>query len=366
MAAVFYLGGGWYFSGQIRDEITVTAPGHERDLRVEAVTGGSVTLRAVGTAPEALGEPRLYGLDWTGGFGQVGAVLGTSGDRVTRALLVLAGAAPRVGDPARLVRDAFPDDPRVALGRAVQDVTIRSDGRDLPAWFVPGASRTWAVLVHGKGTTRTEMLRLMRTTTALGLPSLDISYRRDAETGGGLMRFGQDEWPDLEAAVRYALDQGAARVVLLGASAGGSVSASFLENSPLRSHVVANVFDAANLDFGATVEHAAAERTLPLVGVRVPSSLVWVAQQIAGVRFGLDSRRTDYLDDLDWLSVPTLAFQGTADDTVPPAITTRLAAARPGLVRAELVDGAGHVESWNTAPVRYDREVRRFLTPYVG
>jgi uncharacterized protein len=363
LTALFYLGGGWYFSGQIRDGITAYTPMRTLDLRVTEVTDRSVTLEATGEAPEVLATDKVYGLEWETGYGQVSALLGKEQDEVTRSFVILAGSAPEVDDPARLRKDAFPD-PEVALGVPVEEVRIASEGVELPAWYAPGDGTTWAVLTHGKGVTRGEMLRLMRTTTELGFPSLNITYRRDAENGGGLNRFGQDEWRDLEATVQYARDRGATSIVLVGGSAGAGISASFLENSTLREHVEALVFDAPMLDLGAAVSHGASGRELPVVGLPVPDSLVWTARQIAGLRFDLDAERTSYLDDTSWLTVPTWVHHGTTDGTVPFSVTERLDAAEPELVEHTLVEGADHVESWNVAPREYDRSVRAFLSSY--
>ena len=364
LGVVLLLAGGWYFSGEIRSgalEVrTTTAP---LDLSVSAVSASSVTLEPTQERPDALDDDATYGLDWPGGYGHVREVL-TPGEEVTRRLVLLSGDAPVPGQRARLRRDAFPD-PRTAVGTAASEVSYSSDAGTFAAWFVPGKGSTWAVLTHGRGADRAEMLRLMRSTSALGLPSLDITYRRDRDNGGGLAQFGQDEWVDLEAAVQYALDHGARSVVLVGTSMGGAVSAAFLERSPLAEHVVALVLDAPMLDLAATIEHGAAQRRLPLVGLPIPGALTWTARQIAGRRFDLDAGRVDYLDDTDWLTVPALVFHGTQDETVPASVTRRLDAAQPRLVDHVVVEGADHVESWNVDPAAYDRAVRRFLAPVV-
>lgn len=363
LAGLLYLGGGWYFAREIGREVLVAETSRTCDLVVVAVTADSVTLEALHARPAALGTSKVYGLQWQQGFGQVTRLLGSSRGRVVRALEVLDGPPPEVGDRVGLRKEAFLT-PATA-GITAREVTFGADGAALPAWFAPGLGATWAVLVHGKGATRTEMLRLMRCTVSLGLPSLDIAYRRDPEMGGGPIRFGKDEWPDVEAAVRYSLAHGAARVVLLACSSGAAISASFLRHSSLAGQVAAMVFDAPMLDLDATVRHHAAGRTLPVVGLPIPGSLLRTARRIAGTRFGLDARSTSYLDDTDWLRVPILVFHGTADRMVPCSITERLAAARPDLVAHSLVDGADHVESWNVMPGEYDREVRRFLTRHV-
>lgn len=361
LVVLFFLGGGWYFSGQIGSETYVDPASHHDDVVVVAAPSNSVTLRPTGTAPSALSEDTVYGLDWGIGYGQVSEVRDIRGDAVTRKLRLLSGRPPMPGRPADLQKEAFPSQARQALDVPARQVGYRSPAGTFPAWYAPGHGTTWAVLVHGKGVTRSEMFRLMRTTTDLGMPSLDISYRNDAENGGGMPHFGATEWPDLEAAVTYALGHGARRVVLVGCSMGAAISASFLEKSPLARHVGAVVFDAPMLDYAAAVSLGAAKRELPVLGVPIPGALTWTARQLADLRYGLDSGSMDYLDDTDWLTVPALVFHGTADETVPYSVTNRLAAAEPDLVTKVLVDGAEHVGSWNMNPQRYDTRVHAFL-----
>ena len=363
--ALLWLAGGWYFSDQIRSSALQVRPvqAPRYDLRVVEASGTTVTLEPTGRRPGALDEAATYGLDWGTGYGQVTTVI-ERGRQVTRSLRVLTGAPPVAGRPARLLASAFPDDPAVAVGRTASQVRYRSGDRELPATLVPGTGRTWAVLVHGRGATRAELHRLLRTTSALGMPSLVITYRRDPDNGGGLARFGQDEWRDVDAAVRLAVGRGAERVVLLGASMGGGMVASFLERSDAADRVAAVVLDAPMLDLGATIRHGAAQRELPVVGLPLPGALTWTARQIAAQRFDLDGDVVDYLDDTSWLTVPALVFHGTEDATVPDSVTRRLAAAEPALVQHVAVREAGHVESWNLDPAAYDDAVRRFLTPF--
>lgn len=354
-------GGGWYVAGQIGDGALVLHP-HvpPKPLTVVAVHRGSITLS--GHLAE-LTRSGTYGVYWAGGYGQVtGAPRGQG--VVTRAFRVLTGVAPRPGTRVGMTGDAFPDDPSIALGVAVRSVTYRSPAGAFPAWYVPGRGTTWALLVHGKGATRTSVLRMMRVPVRLGLPSLDLAYRNDAGSPLDPSRrygWGRTEWQDLDAAVVWAQRHGARHVVLLGASMGGAVVASFLEHSPRAPLVTSVVLDSPVLDFASVVDLGAARRELPLVGWHVPGAVRWTAERLASLRYGVDWRALDHLDDTSWVRVPVLVLHGTADVTVPFATSARLAAARPDLVTLLPYPGVAHVQSWNHDPVRYEAELRRFL-----
>ncbi len=368
LAVVLFAGASWYFAGQIRSAALQVAPYDPApDLRIVGVGSGAVTLVPVGETPTSLASDDVYGLSWPGGFGRLGHLESTRGREVTRDLDVLQGSPPSAGDLASFLRDAYPAaSVGSLLGATVSTVDYGSPAGRFAAWYVPGRGTTWAVMVHGRGATRSELLRLMSDTTALGLPSLDLTYRHDPDNGGGLARFGQTEWRDLEAGVRYALDHGATQVVLAGTSMGGAIVASFLQHSSLADHTAAVVLDSAALDFDAVIRHGAAQRRLPVLGTPIPGVLVGAAERVAARRYDLDLDALDYLADPGWLTVPALVLQGTSDDTVPASVATRLARERPDQVQLHLVPGAEHVGSWNEDPDRYDGWVRDFLAPYAS
>lgn len=275
-------------------------------------------------------------------------------------------SALEVGPATEHPRSAFAN-PRAALGRPARAVTYPTELGRQPSWFVPGRGSTWAILVHGKGEDRSEMLRMMRSTVAAGLPSMDITYRNDVggpQDASGRYQYGRSEWRDLAAAVDYALAHGARHVVLVGASMGGGIVASYLRHTdrpgPRDSPVAALVLDSPMLDLGETVDYGAAQRPLPVFG-HVPGALTWTAKRITTLRYGVDWAAVDYADDSAWVDVPTLVFHGTGDRTVPITGSRRVAAAHPGLVHLVAVRGAGHVASWNAGPSAYDARLIRFL-----
>ena len=368
-AAAFLGGGGWYFAGQIRSEaLAVEAaaplPAYD-DVRVVTVSADQVQLRAIGDQP-GLTKPELYGIAWRGGIGHLGAAVTVSGGLVTRPLTVVAGTAPRAGQLAGIDRAYFLGDPHAALGIPERVVVVHGPLGPLPAWYFPGRGSTFVIGVHGQNGTRTDLLRVVSIVHSMGFPALSVTYRNDLGTApdpSGYLQYGQTEWRDLQAAVRWALAHGARRVVLAGQSMGGAIVAAFLEHSALAHSVVRVLLDAPMLDLKAVVGYGASQRTLPVIGTSIPAPLLWTAEQMAAARFGVNWQTTNYLTNTNWLTMPALVTHGTADTTVPISLSIRLKALKPALVTLAQFPGAGHLESWNINKARYTSLLTSFLSP---
>ncbi len=352
-------GAGWYYSGALKDEALV--PDHspeELDLQVAAFEDGTITLE---TTPDSDDDgdwtkAGTFGLEWMGGYGQVGAIREIDDRRVVRDFVPLQGM-PIPGDMARLDSFAFPGDPQIAFGLAFEEVSISSPVGDFPAWYIEGSGDTWAIFVHGKGADRREALRVLRVFHAQDIPSLAITYRNDEglpASSDGYHRYGETEWEDLGAAVAYAVAHGAGDVVLIGYSMGGGIVMKFLYESSLAVRVAGVVMDSPVLDFEETVNWGVRDRFIP-----------WPVKdfgmQIAAWRFDMDWDALDYLRSAADLSTPILLFHGDDDPKVPVSTSDRLALARPDLVTYVLTPGAGHVRSWNVDPASYEVAVREFL-----
>jgi uncharacterized protein len=371
LAAVFYLGGGWYFSGRLYQQgLSGAAKRAARptyDLSVAAVTPATVTLR-VPTDPGQLLTPGVWGLQWPTGYGQVTTILARGQGTVTRAFRQLMGAPLVAGARVALDNKAFPQDPRVGLGIGFRDVAYQGPLGSYPAWLVPGSTDTWAVLVHGNALDRLDTIKVVPALHRLGLPVLMISYRNDAGAPpdpSGMLRYGQTEWQDLAAGAQYALGHGARRLLLVGYSMGGAIVVSFLARSPLAARVAGVVLDAPMLDFSRSVDLGASRQRLPLVGLPLPQSLTDVAKWIASRRYGVEWGSLDYLDGAAQLQTPILLFHGTADTRVPIATSDQLARVAADVTYVRVRD-ADHLDSWNLDPARYDRAVQAFVERALG
>jgi uncharacterized protein len=358
----------WYLAGKIQSEALVVEPGPAMpaydDVRFVGLPPGHAQLVAVGNQP-ALSRPELYGVAWPGGTGHLGAPVAAAGGVVTRPLTVASGSAPSVGQLAAFEKAYFLGDAAAALGIPVEDAVVPGPLGPLPAWYFPGRHKTFVIGVHGQNGTRSDVLRIIDIVHRMGFPALAVTYRGDlgaAPDPSGYFRYGQTEWRDVEAAVRWSLAHGARSVVLAGQSMGGGIVAAFLRHSPLAATVPRVLFDAPMLDLRAAVRYQVSRHTSPLTG-RLLAPLAWMAERTASVRFGVDWPAIAYLDETAWLKVPVLVTHGDDDTRVPVSISATLKELRPGLVTLEVFPGAGHLESWNIDRARYTSLVRSFLAP---
>jgi pimeloyl-ACP methyl ester carboxylesterase len=368
LVAASFLGSSWYLAERIRSEALAVGPGPAMpaydDVQFVGVAPGQVQLRAAGDQA-ALLKPMLCGIAWPGGIGHLGPVAAVSGVVVTRPLTVISGSAPTAGQLAALDRSYFLSDPETALGIPVQDVVVPGPLGPLPAWYFPGPGSTFIIGVHGQNGTRKDVLRVIDIVYRMGFPAVAVTYRNDlgaARDPSGYLRYGQTEWSDIEAAVRWSLAQGAQSVVLVGQSMGAGVVAAFLKRSSLAPKVARVVLDAPMLDLRAAIDYQVDRHLIPIIG-RLPAPLIRTAKRIASARFGVDWSAISYLDETTWLKVPALVTHGDDDPRVPISTSLRLNELKPSLVTFEVFPGAGHLESWNIDRSRYTSLVESFLAP---
>jgi uncharacterized protein len=339
----------WHFSD------AVLVPDHSpwpEDAKVERLAPGRIVM----ARDEDTERPGMYGLDWPGGHAVIGAIVDSDDHTVTRRLRSVRGYLA-AGRNVLVEADVYAGDPREALGMRFANVRIPDELGPMPAWLIPGRSRTWAIVVHGINGTPQEGLHLAPALQRSGLPSMLITYRDDlgAPAGpDGFHHMGLTEWRDLAAAARFALAHGARHLVLIGLSMGGAIVAQFMERSPLAGRVSGLVLDAPALDWRRVLEFNATQKGFPAFAA-LP--LEWAI----GARIDADWASLDALGHTEDFHLPILLFHGTEDRVVPISISEDFAAALPRWVTYYRAPHAGHVEAWNVAPRLYDRRLRAFL-----
>lgn len=334
---------------------SVAGPPPEGLIAVQSVARDRIVL----TRNPASARKGVYGLTGPGVHATVGRVLEWTPYSVTRVLLRVQRGALGEGGFVRMTPQAYCGDPGSAFGLDFADVDVPGDLGPLPAWHVPGDRATWVIGVHGLGATREQLLPVLPVLHRFRLPQLVVSYRNDPgapASADGIGHLGDSEWPDLDAAMRYAVGQGAKRLVLYGWSTGATMALRALEQSPVRDRIGGLVLDSPVLDWRSTVKAAVTAHGLP-------AALRPLAVRAAEGRTGLHAARRAEPADPPRITVPTLIVHGPDDTFASWDASRELAERWPDAVAFHTVPGAPHAAMWNADPERYEETLRRFLTP---
>jgi uncharacterized protein len=368
VSAAGSVGAATYFARRV----VTPDPRRPDDTEILAVAGDRVTL---GLTAET-GVPGRYGLWLDGGEGhaRVGEMLDLDHERgrVTRRVEGVDSGRLTVGF-ARWNQYYYAGSPHDAFGLPTEDVQIRSELGDVPAWLVPaeasaGAGDRWAILVHGRGARREECLRAVPVTHELGYTTLIPMYRNDIgapPSPDGRYNLGLSEWRDVEAAMLHAVEAGAREIVLAGWSMGGAIVLQTLDRSWLSPRVSRVVLDAPVIDWSDVLRHHAAANRVPAPVGAMSRALMGrrSARRLVGVHEPIDVARTDWVRRSDELTHPMLLIHSEDDEFVPVGPSAALAAKRPDLVTYEPWQLARHTKEWNVDSRRWDAAVRAFLAP---
>ncbi len=349
----------------------VTPPARRRyDIHVIAadLVAGTVTL----SRTDDTVIPGRYSMwfDGDNGHARIGDILDQTADSVTRRV-----HSVQHGDLSRATRARWagwwyltPAD----LGVAFRDVDIVTPRGVAPAWIIdgPASSNDWVIQVHGRGVTRAEGLRAVRVFSAAGFTSLLISYRNDGDAPPSNDRryaLGGEEWRDVEAAIRYARDHGAQRIVLMGWSMGGAIVLQCVTLSALADVVVGVLLESPVVDWVRVLDYQAAATGLP-APVRDTALAILssdFASRWAGLDQPIDFARLDMVARASDLRAPMLILHSIDDGFVPSDGSVALAHRRGDLVRFERFATARHTKLWNYDEPRWERAISAWLTDVI-
>lgn len=295
----------------------------------------------------------------------VGDVIATHHDCVDRVVLSVTGESLVPGDRVKFCGWHYLDPSELRYPH--REVTLRVGGRTLPAWVispVDSAGDTWAVHIHGRATRRSEVLRSAAITASRGMASMIVTYRNDEELLGqrsGRYDLGVTEWRDVDAAVEYALTQGASKFVLYGWSMGAVLSAQLMTYSQHRAHVIGAIFDSPALDWREVLMFQGQLARLPGWVTRFGVWMLSIGIVRAGSVRGVPFDELNAVDRLASTQMPILILHSTDDGYVPIHAADRLARLNRH-VTLERFSGARHVKLWNANPAGYERVVNDWLS----
>jgi len=258
-------------------------------------------------------------------------------------------------------------------GLEATDVDVQTDVGSAPAWLITpedSPSTTWAIHIHGLGSTRAGTLRGVQVASEAGLTSLVVTYRNDGEgptVGTGRSELGAAEVNDVRAAVRFARENGAGSVILFGWSMGGAIALQLAAEHELRGIVAGLVLESPVLDWVSTIRANCARSGLPeRTGVlAVPWLNVRPLARMTGLAHPVGLSAFNWIAHASKLLVPTLILHGTLDTSSPFEASTRLRALRADIVHLEAFR-ADHTMSWNSDRKRWRAVVSSWLASRVA
>jgi fermentation-respiration switch protein FrsA (DUF1100 family) len=372
LVGLFLIGGGWYISNLIYSDALKANPYNPDGFwkgTVQAVEDDGATITVLPDAEhrdETRFDSVVMGLVFDdGSVVVVGPASDTATDGTrTRPVVDVVGDMPAEGDVYRFTKEVWLTPEQAGL--TAEEITVTTAEGDFPAWkvTVPGSDK-WAVLTHGRSGDRPDMLRMARPLNAAGYNLLLTTYPGDnvaRPAQDGIWHFGVTEWDEIEAAVQYALDQGAQTLVMGAVSLGGAMTDGFLARSALADQVDGVILDAPVSSLRDGIDEGGESQTIPGVGWAIPEPLEDAGMLIASVRFGLDYDAVDYTDMAGLFDMPLLTFQTSADQTVPKAVNDRFMTEGSGKGGQYVVGpDVGHVLSWNADPQSYEELVTEFV-----
>lgn len=344
----------------------VTPERRKYETRIVGVDLAAQTITLQRTPDTEL--PGRYGLFTSGSesYVKLGTVLSADASSVKRKLLTQIGPDSTLSAEAAFSGWYYDDPGQLHLPYSSE--LIGSSIGPCPAWLFPAeepAAPTWVIAVHGRGTTRAETLRAVPLLHRLGLPVLAVSYRNDGDaprSAEGTYALGATEWRDVDAAVGFALRNGAERVVLFGWSMGGAIVLQLSLSSPHRAAIAGIILDSPVIDWRVVLDYQAELMRLPgaVAGLAIDAlQSPWAKPVTRADRISLDA--LNMVRRADELSHPILILHSDDDGFVPSDASHALAEKRPDIVELEVFQVARHTKLWNYDPERWSSAISRWL-----
>ncbi|HJA03594.1 MAG TPA: alpha/beta fold hydrolase [Candidatus Microbacterium stercoravium] len=360
--------GGTALSFAIARKVVTPATKRLADVEILDIDRRAQTITLARTPDTVL--PGRYGLFVHGArdYLKIGSVLSEAEGSVTRKLLTHVGPGQHLAAAATFSGWYFvhPDELHIPYENVVVDAPVGP----CPAWLFPapdgGDASTWMIGVHGRGTTRSEVLRAAPVFRDAGVTSLIVSYRNDGEAGrssSGRYGLGATEWRDIEAAIRFARSRGAERIVLMGWSMGGAIALQTVLNTAYAHLIDSVILESPVVDWRTVLDFQARALRVPFPVTHIVRRQLTLPRWSRAVRSGnaISLNDLDIVSRAQELAHPILLMHSDDDGFVPSEASHLLAEARPDLVRLVSYSEARHTKLWNYDEARWRRHILAWL-----
>ena len=223
-------------------------------------------------------------------------------------------------------------------------------------------SADWLIYAHGLGGSWKSGAAFARRFAEKGYNLLLVDMRAQGESGGALTGYGHLERRDLLSWSRWVAEQdGDARVVLAGFSAGAAAVLETAGENDLPAQVVAAIADSAYADVWNEAIYVMGR--MGANGKALPAHPVLDIARLGfrGEKGGFDLADASAVKAVAHAQVPVLILHGEDDAAVPPYNADRLGEAASGPHKVVKFPGAGHCCACVADPEPYYDAVFSFL-----
>lgn len=238
------------------------------------------------------------------------------------------------------------------------------DGLNLVATYIPNPHTIGrlAILAHGLGHSREQMIPYARIFISLGYDVLMPDARAFGDSEGHTIGYGWLDRLDYERWIITALNElgNDLEIVLMGISM-GAATVMATSGEPLPSNVKAIIEDSGYTDLYAEAKFRLTHK------FHLPAyPIMPMANQIARNSAGYAFTDGKILQQVAKSDLPILMIHGSHDQTVPVRNAHQLYEQLPQQKGLYIDAEAAHVQAIRTHPDRYQAVVSEFLTEQVG
>lgn len=235
---------------------------------------------------------------------------------------------------------------------------VSGSGVLVQGWLSTGKAGQGAIiLLHGLRGDRRDMLPRAEFLHRLGYSVLLFDFQAHGETRGSRITFGDLESRDVTAAIQYLRHKmPAEKIGVLSVSLG---AAAFVM-AEKRPEVAAVVLE----QMYSTVQQAIATRAR----LRAGPPGAWLAPLLMvemQSHLGVPTNRLQPIDWMGKIDTPVLIVDGTKDTSTPIRDARAMLAAAPAPKDLWAVEGAGHVNLYESYKVEYERRIGDFFAAHL-
>lgn len=240
-------------------------------------------------------------------------------------------------------------------------VLTTSDNLNIHAWYIPGEHEAALILQHGYRQSREEMLGAAEIMSRYGYHIIMVDMRAHGYSDGEIIRFGVDEYRDLDAAYDYLLNLEAVnpdQIGILGNSLGAAISILYAaQNENIKAVAANSPFYSLEGTIATSIEYYTGLPAFPFA-----PAIRWWAERFTGINAS-DVSVVAYIDQL--APRPVYLMQGGRDVAVNPESGELLlsAAGEPSELWYE--PNVGHTGFLDYDPEEYENRIASFFDTYL-